>query len=266
MDAATYVAKTKGKHMRQYIAFIMLLLTACTQGSSETPPIASDLATLLERHAEARGGKDAVGAVQAVSVTLEITEPTFTVSGYYRASRAGQMRIDIYDAGQRVFTEALGPDGGWQMVADETVADLSPDGASALQRGVVSNLYGLHELPSLGYKLDLVGSTERNNSTFWEIEITAPDGFSEHVFLDKDTFLIASKVETSALHPDLDPEKTPQETFFTDYQESGGVLFSRKSETRNLETGDVMQTAIVKSHDVNVAFGKKEFRRPADAF
>lgn len=251
--------------MRIYIAIIILLLTACAREPSEIAPIASDLAALLDQHAEARGGKSAIEAIQSVSVTLEITEPTFTVSGYYRASRAGQMRIDIFDAGQKVFTEALEPDGGWQMFDDGTVSDLSTDGASALQRGLINNLYGLHELPGLGYDLDLIGSTERNNSTFWEIKITAPGGFSEHVFLDKDTFLISSKVETSALHPDLDPEKTHQETFFTDYRETGGVLFSHKSETRNIETGGLMQTAIVTSHDVNMALGKKEFRRPAGA-
>jgi len=162
-----------------------------------------------------------------------------------------------------VFTEALGPDGGWQMFDDGEVADLSPDGDAALQRGIIGNLYGLHELPALGYELTFIGSNERNGAEFWEVEKTAPDGFSEHLFFDKDTFLIASSVNTSALHPDIDSTEVRQETFHSDYQEKNGVMFSNKSEKRNLDTGEIMQNTTVTGRQVNVALEPGQFNRPA---
>ncbi|GJL92981.1 MAG: hypothetical protein DHS20C04_26400 [Hyphococcus sp.] len=217
---------------------------------------------LLDAHAQARGGKAALESINSVDVTLEIVEPDFSLTGHYRASRDGMMRIDVYAGDDRVFTEALGPDGGWQMFGDGKVADLSPDGDDALRRGVIGNLYGLHELPSLGYELKLIGSNERNGGSFWEIEKTAPDGFSEHLFFDKDTFLIASSVNTSALHPDIDSTEVRQETFYFDYQKVGGVLFSNRSEKRNLDTGDVMQTSAITSRRINVALDPAQFERP----
>jgi hypothetical protein len=74
------------------------------------------------------------------------------------------MRIDVFAGEDRVFTEALGPEGGWQMFGDGTIADLSEDGDAALRRGVIANLYGLHELPALGYTLNFLGASERNGT------------------------------------------------------------------------------------------------------
>ncbi|WDI30195.1 hypothetical protein PUV54_09505 [Hyphococcus flavus] len=246
-------------HVR--IAFsilISIIFTACSPASEIT------LETLIDRNAEARGGKEAIESIRNVDIELLIVEPSFTVTGHYRATREGFMRIDVFAEGNRVFTEALGPDGGWQMFNDGEVADLSPGGDAALKRGVIGNLYGLHELPGLGYKLELVGSAERNGSAFWEVERTAPDGFSEHLFFDKDTFLQASSVETSALHPDLDSTEVRQESFILSYEEIDGVLFRSKSETRNLENGELMQTTTVTARTLNVDnIDASQFSRPA---
>ncbi len=148
------------------------------------------------------------------------------------------------------------------MFDDGTVADLSLDGENALKRGLISNLYGLHEITAQGYTLALIGSTSHNGSTYWEVKKSSPDGFSEHLYLDKDTFMITSDIETSALHPDLDSSKTRQETFRSDYREVAGVLFSHKSEKYNLDTGDIMQTAIVTSREVNIDLDPAQFLRP----
>ena len=128
-------------------ALLLVFVTSC----APDPDPGMTLERLLEAHAEARGGKAALENLQSMTVDLEIVEPDFTVTGQYRASRDGRMRIDVYAGDQRVFTEALGPDGGWQMFGDGKVADLSPGRDVALQRGVIGNLHGLHELPALGY-------------------------------------------------------------------------------------------------------------------
>ncbi len=239
-------------------AFLLFAASAC----APTPAQEMTLDRLLEAHTDARGGKAALEKIQTLVVELEIVEPGFTLTGRYRASRDGQMRIDVFAGDQRVFTEALGPDGGWQMFGDGEVADLSPGGDDALRRGVIGNLYGLHELPALGYKLEFIGSSQRNNGSFWEIEKTAPDGFSEHLYFDKDTFLIASSINTSALHPDIDSTEVRQETFYSNYQETGGVQFSNASEKRNLDTGEVMQNTTVTGREVNAMLEPGQFERP----
>jgi len=239
------------------LAVIALVLTSCAQDPPEM-----NLELLLERHGAARGGATAIESIRSIELTVEIIEPEFTLAGQYIATRDQWMRVGVYADGARVFTEALGPDGGWQMFDDGTVADLSPDGKDALLRGVASNLYGLHELPGLGYQLAFLGSTVRHDQLYWEIEQTSPDGFAQRLFLDKKTYLIASKVETSALHPDLDSDKTYQETFFSNYRDEKGVLIARRSVKKNIKTGDIMQEATVTRVSLNIEPEQARFERP----
>ena len=243
-------------------AVMLFGIAACTQSPSEKTQTMT-LERLLELHADARGGKAALESVNAVDIRINITEPTFVVEGHYRASREGRMRIDIFADGQRVFTEAMNVDKGWQMFGDSEIADLSAEGEAALRRGIESNLYALHELPTLGYKLELLGETQRNGSVYWEVERTAPDGFSDHLFLEKASYLIASSIETSALHPDLDSTQVRKESLNSDFQEQDGIVFSRRSDTRNIETGEVVQTIIVTARTLNPTLDPAQFERPA---
>ena len=113
--------------------FAALVLVGC----QAIEPV--DLTQLIERHTESRGGKQAIEHVHSLRFDLEITEPGFTVRGDYLATRDGYMRIDIYSGDERVFTEALGPDGGWQLLQGATVpTDLSEDGEKALARGLTA--------------------------------------------------------------------------------------------------------------------------------
>ncbi len=249
--------------MKRRPAFLLILslfaISACAQQSDMT------IENLLDRNADARGGKAAIEAVNTVEIDLHIVEPKYNFTANYRATRDGFMRIDVFADGTRVFTESLGPNGGWQMFGDGDLDALTPEGESALERGVIGNLYGLHELPSLGYTLELIGAAERNGGQYWEVEKTAPDGFSEHLFFDKDTFLVVSSIETSALHPDIDLTEVRQETFNIEHRETAGVLFGSKTEKRNLETGDIMQTVTVTARRMNEQLDPSQFERPAAA-
>ncbi|MGD8681027.1 MAG: hypothetical protein PVJ33_11715 [Lysobacterales bacterium] len=238
------------------------LLAVCLAGCSASGAPMT-LKRLVAANTEARGGAEAIENVHAVEFELEITEPGFTVAGHYRATREGFMRIDIFAGGERVYTEAVGPDGAWQMRKDETVGTPETEaGAAIKRRGIVGNLYGLHELAGLGYTLTFEGARTIAGKDYWVIEKRAPDGFSETVFLDKSSNLDVREVDTSALHPDLNPAKERFETMRLDYRPTAGVLFVRKSEKRNLATREVVQTVLVKSVRVNPTLDEALFQRP----
>ncbi len=74
--------------------------------------------------------------------------------------------------------------------------------------------------------------------------------------------MIDREVETSALHPDVDSKQARRETVQLDYRESAGVLFARRSEKRDLNTGEVVQTVVVKALTVNPAIDPSAFRKP----
>jgi len=238
-------------------AFATLLLTGCNMHEQVT------LGALIKHHTESRGGAEAIEDVLSLRLDLEITEPGFTVRGEYVATRDGYMRIDIYAGDERVFTEALGPDGGWQLLHGETIATgLSADGETALRRGLIGNLYGLHEFSDLGYELTLAGTVTQGVGEFWAIDQVAPDGFTKRSYFDKASFLIIRETETSALHPDLDSTRTRQETLFTNYKVAAGVLFFRQSQKIDASTGEIVQTVVVKSVQVNPEIDTALFKPP----
>lgn len=222
-----------------------------------------ELADLIDRHTESRGGQEAIEKVQSIRLDLQISEPGFTVRGDYRATRDGFMRINIYAGEERVFTEALGPDGGWQLLkAPAEPTRISQEGESVLKRGLIGNLYGLHELRGLGYELSLAGSISVDGQEFWAIDQTAPGGFSKRLLLDKRSYLVVRESEYSALHPDVDQTKTAQETRIGDYSASDGVWFSGRSEKVDLASGEIIQTVIVNGVQVNPPIDYAIFNRP----
>ena len=256
------ISSLKGKMMRFNHGLIGLMAMVSAACSNIEPEM--DLDRLIHLHTEARGGADAIENVSTLKVNLEIVEPEFTVTGEYVATRDGYMRIDVFSDGARVFTEALGPGGGWQMFGDGTITGLTPEGEAALHRGVFSNLYGLHELRAQGFSFSLAGKEERNGAQYWMLEQIAPDGFSQNLFVDPDTYLVMSDIRTAALHPDLDSTEVNTETFYFDFQETAGVVFSERSEKRNIATGDVMQNTRVTSRVVNDAVDASIFSRPSE--
>lgn len=239
--------------------FTALLLVSCQANDRVS------LGQLIERHTESRGGEQAIENVHSLRFDLEITEPGFTVRGDYVATRDGYMRIDIYSGNERVFTEALGPGGGWQLLRGATVStDLSADGERALKRGLIGNLYGLHELSKLGYELSFAEIEMRDAESFWAIDQVAPDGYSKRLFVDKSSFLISREIEISALHPDLDSIETQMETNFEDFEAFAGVLFARLIEKIDTTTQQVVQAVVVKEIDINPTIDASRFERPIE--
>jgi hypothetical protein len=247
--------------VRKLIPFLFaaLLLVGCLASNR----ISID--QLVERHTESRGGKAAIENVHSLRFSLEITEPGFTVRGDYVATRDGYMRIDIYSGNERVFTEALGPDGGWQLLQEATVpTDLSEDGEKALERGLIGNLHGLHELSEFNYTLSLSETEAEDAENFWSIDQVGPDGYSKRLFMHKSSFLITRTLDTSALHPDLDATRSQTETRYTDFEAFAGVLFARVTEKIDTASARVVQTVVVKEIDINPTIDATRFARPGE--
>ncbi len=218
---------------------------------------------IIALHTRARGGRAAIESVHAIELTLLIVEPENSVRGVYAAVRDGLMRIDVFAEDERVFSEGLAPEGGWQLARGATVgSDLSSAGRGALQRGLTENLFGLHEHQSLGYTLALVGSRHEAGQDYWQISHRAPDGFTKQLFVDSRSYLIARDTETSALHPDMAAATTEQETRYEDFAWADGVLFARRSEKFDLDQNRLIQSVEVTTLRINGDIDSGQFRRP----
>ena len=227
----------------------LLLLTACGS-ENPTPDASRSLTAVLNLNAQARGGKERFAKLRALRLEVQINEPDFEVSGIYVATREGHVRINVYSDGQRVFSEALGPEGGWQWRggAEETQA-LSPSGEAALRRGLVSNLYALYEWPEQGYELASVDG-EDPGRTHTAVMASDADGFTKRLLLDPDTHLVTQIWETSALHPDIDSRKTEQYTQVLAWETVDGIRMPTLTEKIDAESGETMQRAEVTSFEL----------------
>jgi len=233
---------------------IPLLLFSLLATAAVTAERASPLAGILDRHAEAVGEP-----INSLEVELRIEEPGFAVDAVYVAERSGRMRIDVYQAGERVFTEALDGEGGWQWPAGAEPMELSAAGRAALRRGVVANLYGLHERPALGYDLEYRGAVELDGRGYWVVASESPDGFPELLYVSRETALVERRRETSALHPDLDPAETTTVTRLSDFRRHAGRALAHATEKVDTETGESLQRVTITRVRINPVLADDRF-------
>lgn len=221
------------------------------------------LPELIDRHTEARGGQEAIEAVQSLEIDLHIAEPTFEVRGLYRADRQERMRIDIFAGTDRVFSEGFNGSAGWQWNGGEEHAEsIDGEAAAALRHGAILNLRGLHELQALGHGVSYLGLEDLDGVELHAVEITLDDGFKRYDYLDPDSFLIVRSRTFRAFHPDLDPEKKWHETRFSDFRDIEGQIRAFAQQTVNLETGETISTVTTEAIRVNVSLVGELFEAP----
>lgn len=223
-----------------FSAVAALLVIGCSgEGGEEPGPTVDEV---IERHIEAIGGAAAIDAVDNIQIQAEVIEPEFTVGGAYRATRDGQMRVDIYVGGDRVFSEGIDADGSWQQGGEGAeFTETTPLARAALSHGVDFNLFGLHDFAARGHRASLFGREEIDGVNYYVIHLAMEDGFERFYFINPDTWLIERHREVSALHPDLDAEERPAETIQSNFQESCGVLRPTETQKIDRETGEEMQ-------------------------
>lgn len=233
------------------IAALALALTGCERPVEQEPGLTAD--EVIARHVEAIGGADAIDALRNIRVRPEVIEPDFTVLGDYRATREGRMRVDIYANGERVFSEGIDGDGGWQQAGEGAeFTETTALAWAALERGVEFNLFGLHDLTARGHRASLFGREEIDGVDYHVIHIAMADGFERFAFINPESWMIERYRETSALHPDLDDEERPEETILSNFAQHCGVL--RATETRKIdrETGEEVQRTRALAIDCNI--------------
>lgn len=230
------------KHVALRLGAILagLAMAGCSGAEDADPGLSVE--QVIDRHVEAIGGGDAIDAIRNIHIQPEIVEPDFTLLGDYRATREGRMRVDVFIGGERVFSEGIDGDGGWQQAGDGAdFTDTSPLARAALERGIDFNLFGLHDLAARGHRASLFGREEIGGVNYYVIHVAMDEGFERFYYINPRTWMIERHRETSALHPDIDSEARPAETIESNFQEFCGVL--RPTETRKIdrETGEEIQ-------------------------
>lgn len=252
--------KTPNHRTGLALVAMLLALSGCEKEHQ------TDISTILARHTEARGGAAALEAVQAIEVTRRVVEGNRQLSTRYIATRDGRMRLDVHQGGETIFSEGNDGQSSWQRHGEHAPAGDMPDWAvAAVKRAVRHNLYALHELAANGTKLTLADREKLAGGLYyWVIDATDPDGYKRRLFINPDSFLVTRVQETGALNPDRTNHPMELDTYYSDFREVNGVMFSFKSETYSDEAAQSVQTTDATKIVVNPQFDPAIFSRPED--
>lgn len=223
-----------------------------------------DLDAVIAKHIEARGGAAAIEAVRSYEADIRIVEPTFEVDGNYVATRDGRMRIDIKVGSDRVFAEALDQGRAWSWSPDTGVTEGSEKGAAALRHGIEFpfKLFGLHEMSQRGHQLELAGRESIDGTDYYVLKLTLDDGFESRYYVHPGTWMIERDRQQRALHVDVDPTPEWIETIYSDFRETGGVLFAHRQVERQVRTGTVLSTGTISAIRLNAPLAGDRFAPP----
>ncbi|MDA0327923.1 MAG: hypothetical protein O2958_02755 [Gemmatimonadetes bacterium] len=226
--------------------WLLFTLAACqaprAEGPNATPAVDEELASLLACNDRAIGG-EALRAIQAVEFDLEIVEPGFSLTGLYRADRAGVVRIDVFAGTERVFSEGWEHGAGWQLPQGASVpVPIDESAAAPLWHGLEQpgHLWTLQDMTRNGHVVELVDDPESVSSETALVKVTLRDGFEVWYRLDRSSCRILANRDFRAFHPDIDPEQRWIETRFEGFQAEDGVTRARTSFNVDLASGDTI--------------------------
>jgi hypothetical protein len=171
------------------------------------------------------------------------------------------MRIDVMTDGKPVFVEAFNGARGWQWKGQGEIVEENPEAAGALRHGVElpGKLFGLHELPGRGHRVELIGRERIAGTDYYVLGVTLSDGYSNRLYIDSNSWLIARRRDFRPLHVDIDPRPTMIETVFSDFRNVAGVKFPFRGVDTDLETGKILETVQITRIVVNPDLDAKMF-------
>ena len=218
---------------------------------------------ILERHIAAVGGAATIQAIENIRIELEIIEPGFRLRGDYRAAGDGRVRIDVFAEAERVFSEGVDKEGGWQQNGEGNKVELmSEAGLAAMTAGIEGNLLGLFQLLRRGHQASYLGTYSHEGVNYHRLRVIRPDGFERHYFIHPQTWMIDYTRETSALHPDINPEQKAVESHYSDYRRVCGLMRSHRTQTIELESRKEIQRSQIIGSECNLPDDELELTRP----
>jgi hypothetical protein len=236
-----------------------LVLAACV---SRAPGLEEIVA---RNRAVVNGGTNTalIGSLE-VDLRLKDAKAGSELRAIYRVNRSGQMRIDLYQGGERVYTEAFDGQRGWDLGAEGSAAIPDPH-AQALWHGTQfpGMIFGLEDLAPNGHRLEYAGRERLGGVDYYVLKITLSDGFVTYRYVNPATWLIDRGRDFRAFHPALDAHQTWIETVYSDYRRVDGVMRSFVSTNTDLGTGAWQATNTIEAIKVNPSFDPAIFRMPA---
>jgi len=199
---------------------LMILSVAHASAQMESP----DADTIIARHIEARGGRDALLAIDSLVFDHGVyREGDFTSDGtavmmlmrpYYKLIGHPERGPDFMEGYDGAAWE-------WYQNPGLTVRTVGP--ASAASRHSTDVDGPFLDYAEKGSQIELLGTETIYGQPAFQIRLTRMDGFATDYFIDQNSYLITASRRSAPIHAFGEP--VTSQTIYSDYRRVAGVLF-----------------------------------------
>lgn len=247
--------------LRFAIILFAAALAAPTQFAQDKKPPTLD--ELIVKNTEAKGGADALRALQSLRLTgkLLVNEGQIEFRYVQTKKRPGEIRSEATLQGMTAIQAYDGKE-GWRVSPFQGRKDpekMSTDDAKSLIED--AEIEGpLFDWKAKGSTVDYLGTEDVDGTLAYKLKVVRRNGDVNFVYLDPDHFLeiriLTQRIEHGA--------QVEVETDLGDYEKVGGVFIPFSEEAGSKGSSDKQKTIIEKG-EANVAVDDAVFRFPAPA-
>lgn len=240
---------------------LLLALLATTPLASATP-LLTDVDAVIERHIEARGGHEAIEALDDLIFSRGLyTEPGYSSDGdAVMMLKRPYYKLVGHPEKEPAYME--GYDGAaWEYFAEPGLVVRTVGKPSAAIRHYADVEGPLLDYRAKGHDVVLGEPAEIAGRPAYRLVITMMDGYATEWILDAETFLLIASRHHAAVH--AFGEEVASETRIGDHREVAGVLFPHRFEETRIADGKLLNRMQWRQIEANTDIPDAWFSPPA---
>ncbi|MCK9490143.1 MAG: hypothetical protein M0Q42_12275 [Xanthomonadales bacterium] len=239
----------------------VLMAAAVAVTFTALPAQALDLDEVLARHYQARGGLDAIKAVDSSRISGSM-DSAGNVSPYtMEAKRPGKLRLEFQVYGMTGI-QAVDGDSGWQVLPFMGIVEPAPMSADELRgfRNQADMDGALVDWQAKGHSVSLVGSEEIDGVEAWRLDVGLADGDRLVIWLDAERFLDLKW----QVHTQREGQPMQMDVAMSDYRQVDALTIPHRLE-QQIQGMPFVQVMTVDDYQLNVDIDDARFAMPAAA-
>ena len=242
------------------VTIVAIALSGRLFGASEVPPTTAE--DLVAKNIEAKGGADAVHALQSLKLTGKLLvnegQISFAFSGVLK--QPNEIRAE-YSLQGMTAVNAFDGNEGWKISPFQGRKDpekMSADDIKGMVEDTESVIGSLVDLNEKGSKIDYLGTEDVDGTQAHKLKVTRKNGDVTFVYLDPDHFLEIRTLTQRTEHG----ARVEVETDIGDYEKVNGVYVPYSMESGRKGDPD-KQKLILDKVDGNTPVDDTIFKFPA---
>ena len=217
---------------------------------------------IIKKNFDAKGGLKKLRSMKTIKLTGLLSMPPMNIWDApitVIAKRPNLVRMDIEVMGMTV-VRAFDGETAWQIMPTEMgdleTGEMPESDAEEMKRESDFDGY-LIDYKKKGHKVELIGKEDMEGTEVYNLKVTLKDGYVVNYYFDTKSFLeLKSVAKTSFQGQDMEGE-----TFYSDYKEVAGILFSHSVEMKL--DGETSQQVVFEGIELNIDVEDDFFKMPA---